>query len=149
MSKSIKDIEMLSDLMDQQFKVLGFRFGLDGLIGLIPVVGDVATSGVSFYIILRAFIMGFPLFVIMRMLVNILIDFVIGAVPVIGNVFDFIWKANTANVAIMKSYGENPVKTKRRSGAVLLSFVLGLFVLFSLMVFVLVKIISLVFSFIF
>jgi hypothetical protein len=145
----VKDIEALSDLMDTKFKFLGIRFGLDGIIGLVPVVGDIATSGVSFYIVLRAFIMGFPLIVIIRMLINVFIDFVFGAVPILGNIFDFFWKANTSNVAIMKAYSTSPDRTKKRSGAFILGFALAVLSLFAVFVYLVVKILGLLLNLLF
>ena len=140
----MKDIEALSELMDTKFKIFGFRFGLDGVIGLVPVVGDVATTGVSFYIVLRAFVMGFPPVVIVRMLINILIDFVFGSIPVLGNIFDFIWKANTSNVSLMKSYASSPGQTKKRSAFFIMGFALLILCLFGLSIFIVVKILALV-----
>jgi len=145
----VKDIEALSDLMDTKFKFLGFRFGLDGIIGLIPVVGDVATSGVSFYIVLRAFAMGFPPVVLARMIVNIFIDFVFGAIPVLGNIFDFFWKANVSNVSIMKSYSTSPKSTKKRSGIFLVGFLFFILCIFAALIFVVVKILGLIFGLLF
>jgi len=139
----LKDLEALSKLMDSRFKIFGVRIGLDGLIGLIPVVGDVATTTVSVYIILRALSLGVPFIVILQMLFNVLIDFIVGAVPFLGNIFDFFWKANEKNINLIKNYKGAPVSTKKRSSLVIVSFASIVFVLFASMIYFIFKILSL------
>lgn len=102
--------------MDTKFKgPFGFRFGLDGLIGLIPVVGDIITNSISLYIILRASFLGLPPIIILRMCLNLLIESLVGMLPVLGNIFDFGWKANIKNVELIKSYQAQPKAIKHKS----------------------------------
>lgn len=82
----------------------GFRIGVDGLIGMIPVVGDLAAAGVSFYIIAEAARMQLPARVLLRMALNVGLDLLIGAVPVIGDLFDFAFKANLRNARLMDAH---------------------------------------------
>ena len=118
---SMKDIELLSEWMDSKFKIGPFRFGLDGLIGLIPGVGDLATSLVSFYIVIRAALLGASFSVILRMLLNILIEYLVGLTPILGNIFDFIWKSNIKNIELFRKYKASPRPTAKKSGFVILS----------------------------
>lgn len=97
-------LERLSWLMDDLIRVpgLGWRFGLDALIGLIPGFGDTATSLVSFYILVAAVRHRVPKITIMRMALNLALDYVVGSFPIVGDVFDAWWKSNQKNVALLK-----------------------------------------------
>ncbi|MEL7486856.1 MAG: DUF4112 domain-containing protein [Pseudomonadota bacterium] len=103
----IRRIDRLARLLDSQFNLFGFRFGLDGLIGLIPGVGDAATAILSIYIILEAARAGAGFGLILRMIVNVLIDLVIGAVPVLGDLFDFAFRSNAINARLLHDYLKN------------------------------------------
>ena len=97
-------IEQLSWLMDDLFRipVLGWRFGLDALIGLVPGFGDTATSLVSFYILVAGVRQGVPKITLLRMGLNIAFDYVVGSLPVIGDVADVWWKSNHKNIDLLK-----------------------------------------------
>jgi hypothetical protein len=111
-----KDLELLAILMDSQFKgPFGIKFGLDGLVGLIPVVGDLFTGGVSVYIILRAYRLGCSAPVIMRMILNVALETIVGAVPLLGNFFDFFWKSNLKNIELLNEYELKPKEVSSRS----------------------------------
>lgn len=115
-----QDVKKLADLLDTKFKgPLGLRFGWDAIIGLIPGVGDMITSGVSFYIIYVAARMGVDSSTLVRMGINLLIDNVIDVVPIIGNLFDFYWKANDKNMRLIEKHMANPGKQTIRSRMVL------------------------------
>jgi hypothetical protein len=96
-------LERLSWVMDDLIKIpgLNWRFGLDALVGLIPGFGDTATSLVSFYILVSAVRYRVPKITLLRMGVNIAIDYLVGSVPVVGDVFDAWWKSNQMNVALV------------------------------------------------
>ena len=87
--------------MDTAFEVpgLGWRFGFDALIGLIPGVGDVATTFVSLYLLVLAGRMGLPRITVARMGLNVAIDMLRGSLPLVGDVFDVWWKSNKMNAA--------------------------------------------------
>lgn len=140
---TFKDLESLADLLDSKFKIVGFRFGLDGLIGLIPGIGDLVTSLISLYIVFRAFMAGAPFAVILRMLFNIFVEYLVGLVPVLGNLFDFIWRSNLKNINLMRSYGVDPKKTKRKATGLVFGFVVLLVFLFSMLLFLSIKVIYL------
>src|SRR5262245_1386277 len=97
-------LDRLSWLMDDLIRIpgLGWRFGLDALVGLIPGFGDTATSLVSFYILVSAVRYRVPKITIMRMALNIALDYVLGSVPFVGDLFDAWWKSNQMNVALLK-----------------------------------------------
>jgi len=82
----------------------GVRFGLDALIGLFPVVGDIITTALSLFIVHEAYQLGTPGHVIARMLGNVAIDGAFGAVPLVGDVFDVLWRANRRNVLLLREW---------------------------------------------
>ena len=108
--------ESLSRLMDQSIRLPGgFRIGLDGIIGLIPGVGDAATGLVSLW--LEAHRQGLPKNALFRMCGNILVDTTLGAIPVVGDVFDFFWKSNVRNLRIIDKHREKMVRVEKRPAA--------------------------------
>jgi len=104
--RGLKDIEKLAKLMDAQFKVPGtnIRFGLDSLIGLIPGVGDLSTFAVSGYMVWVLAHNGASGFLLARMVLNILIDAIVGMVPLLGDIFDIAFKANIRNMKLMQQH---------------------------------------------
>ena len=99
-----ESLETLSTYLDGLFRVpgTGWRFGLDSLIGLIPNVGDMATSLASFYILIAGVRYGVPKITLLRMAFNIGLDYVIGSIPFIGDAFDFVWKSNKRNMDLIR-----------------------------------------------
>jgi hypothetical protein len=95
-------LKRLSNLLDSRYRVPGttWRFGLDGIVGLIPGIGDTASALVSLYIVAEAWRLGVRKRTIARMLGNVALDSLIGAVPVAGDLFDFIWKSNAKNLRL-------------------------------------------------
>jgi len=98
------NLDRLSWLMDDLIRipVLGWRFGLDAIIGLIPAFGDTTTSLVSFYILVSAVRYRVPKVTLLRMALNIAIDYAVGSIPVLGDLFDTFWKSNQMNVDLLK-----------------------------------------------
>ena len=90
--------------MDDLFRVpvLGWRFGLDALIGLVPALGDTSTTLVSFYILASAVRYRVPKITLLRMALNIAIDYVVGALPVVGDFADAWWKSNRMNLDLLQ-----------------------------------------------
>lgn len=93
----------------------GFRLGLDGVIGLVPVVGDGVTALLSSYVIGEGVRNGAPTSVILKMLGNLLVDTVIGAIPFFGDVFDVAHRSNYKNVNLLRGYLDQPLEVKRAS----------------------------------
>ncbi|WP_430515909.1 DUF4112 domain-containing protein [Mesorhizobium loti] len=77
------------------------RFGVDAVLGLIPVVGDSAGVALSSIIVVEAFRIGVPVGVLIRMIANVLIEGVIGSIPIAGDAFDVFWRANRRNMALL------------------------------------------------
>jgi hypothetical protein len=99
-----KSLERLGWLMDDLFRVplLGWRFGLDALIGLVPGLGDTTTTLVSFYILAAAVRYRVPKITMLRMGLNIAIDYVVGSLPFVGDVADAWWKSNQMNLELLR-----------------------------------------------
>lgn len=97
-------LERLSWLMDDLFRVpiLGWRVGLDPLVGLIPGVGDTATTLASLYILTSAVRYRVPKVTLLRMGLNLAIDYAVGALPLVGDLFDAWWKSNQRNVDLLR-----------------------------------------------
>lgn len=129
-----EDIRRLSDLMDSRFRGPGgFRFGWDGILGFIPFFGDFLTNGASLYIIVRAAAIGCPPSVLLRMGLNLLVDNMLDLIPVLGNFFDFFWRANNKNITLLERYLSDPRRTVRSSRVVVwltVLFLLAMMVLF-------------------
>lgn len=100
-------LESLSKYLDDWVKipVVGWRFGLDALIGLVPNVGDTVTSLASFYILIAGVRYGVPKITLVRMAFNIGLDYAVGAIPLVGDAFDFFWKANRQNMDLIRTRG--------------------------------------------
>jgi Domain of unknown function (DUF4112) len=114
--KALAEMDGLAKLMDSQFRIPGtnVRFGLDALIGLIPGAGDFATFLVSGYMMLTLANNGASGFVLARMALNVLIDSLVGAIPIIGDLFDVAFKANARNMKLMH---EHFVEGRHKGGA--------------------------------
>jgi hypothetical protein len=94
--------------MDAQFRIPGtsIRFGFDGIIGLIPGVGDFVSFLISAYIVSLAAKKGASGFVVARMVLNIVIDALVGAIPILGDIFDVAFKANQRNMQLLEEHYE-------------------------------------------
>lgn len=105
-ARRIKRIVALSRLMDTAFRIPGtsIRFGADSVVGLIPGVGDIGGAVVSLFIIAEARRLGMPTAMLIRMLGNVGLDTGIGAIPLLGDVFDLFFKSNKRNAAIILSH---------------------------------------------
>ena len=99
-----ESLDQLSRWMDGLFRIpgTGWRFGLDALVGLIPGVGDTATTVVSFYVLAAGVRYRVPKVTLLRMALNIAVDYLLGAVPFLGDLFDFAWKSNQKNVELIR-----------------------------------------------
>jgi len=104
----IARVEALAVLLDTAFIVPGtnFRFGFDALVGLVPGIGDALTTALSLWLVKEAHALGAPRHLIARMLGNIAIDGVVGAVPFLGDVFDLVWKSNRRNLYLLRRHIE-------------------------------------------
>lgn len=130
--QTTRRLRRISQTMDEAFRLPGgYRIGFDGIIGLIPGFGDTAGAIVSSYIIAEAARLGVPSRILALMIYNVLVETIIGFVPVLGDLFDFAWKANLRNVRLLERHmGEHPggPEAQRRLVRVVL-FVLALLVI--------------------
>ena len=104
--RGLREIQFLAKLMDSRFRVPGtdIRFGLDAIIGLIPVAGDLSTLVISGYMLLILARNGASGFLLARMVLNVLIDAVVGVIPFLGDLFDVAFKANMRNLRLMEEH---------------------------------------------
>jgi hypothetical protein len=105
---SLARLEAMARLMDGVFTIPGtnIRMGLDGFIGLVPVAGDVVSGLISSYLIWEAKQLGAPKWLIARMIGNMAIDTTIGAIPLLGDAFDVMFRANMKNMALLRRHLE-------------------------------------------
>ena len=99
-------LDAIARLLDVAFILPGtnIRYGIDGLIGLIPVVGDIITTTISLWLVREARALGAPWHITARMLANVAVDGVIGIVPIAGDAFDVMFRANVRNVRMLKGW---------------------------------------------
>jgi len=99
-------LDALASLLDTAFVLPGtnIRFGFDAMIGLVPGIGDAITTLISLYIVREARELGAPRHLIARMLANVALDGIVGAVPFLGDAFDVMWRANRRNVALLRKH---------------------------------------------
>ena len=121
----------LAKLLDNAFPIPGtsMRVGLDPLLGLIPGVGDLVGAGVSGYILLLAAQAGAPKTVLARMVGNVALDSLVGSIPGVGDLFDFGFKSNARNMALLERYTVAPGEVKKTSGAVVFAAILVILLL--------------------
>jgi len=105
-AERIARLDALANLLDTAFIIPGtnVRFGFDAMIGLVPGIGDAITTVISLYIVHEARELGAPRHLVARMLANVAIDGVVGAVPLIGDAFDVAWRANRRNMALLQKH---------------------------------------------
>ena len=101
-----KRVEMLEMILERSFVIPGINrpVGLDAIVGLVPVVGDVITAAMGAYLIWEARNLGMPKWKIMRMVGNLGVDTTLGAIPLVGDAFDFLFRSNTRNLRIIKKH---------------------------------------------
>jgi preprotein translocase subunit Sss1 len=125
-SRALAEVEALAWLLDNSIPVPGTggrRFGMDAVIGFVPVVGDLVSGGIGLFVVWRGARLGLPRVVVARMLVNSAIDLAVGSIPVVGDAFDLWFKANTRNLGLMRRHLEQPELPTRDEWLVLLGLV--------------------------
>lgn len=99
-------VEAMEILLERSFTIPGTKIpvGLDSVVGLIPIVGDIVTAGMGAYIVWEARNLGMSKFKLLRMAANVGIDTLLGAVPLVGDAFDFFWRSNSRNLRIIRKH---------------------------------------------
>ena len=129
-NEDLARLDTLASLLDNRFRVPGtnVRFGLDGLIGLVHYLGDIAgfaVSGVLFSVMLKR---GAGPLILLRMMGNFMLDAIVGTIPLLGDLFDFGFKANRRNVDLLKKYyAEDSPKPSVRGAVMFLIFLFFVF----------------------
>lgn len=126
-----KSLDDLSRYLDGLFRIPGtrWRFGLDALIGLIPNVGDTLTFFPSMYILFSGVRYGVPKITLLRMALNIAIDYLVGMIPFLGDAFDFVWKSNKKNMELIRTRATGRDKGTRGDYVFIFSLIGGLLLL--------------------
>jgi len=126
-----ENLDLLSRVLDTWFRVPGtsIRFGVDGIVGFIPGVGDLIGGMASCIIVLAAYFRGVPLITIARMVANLAIEVVAGLVPVLGNLFDIGWRANRRNYHLLEQTLAAPRRDTTRDWLFMGLLALGLLAL--------------------
>jgi hypothetical protein len=121
-------VERLADLLDNAIRIPGtsWRFGLDPILGLMPGLGDAIGAVASSWILIEAARFGVSSAVLLRMLYNVAIDTLLGAVPGAGDLFDFVWKSDSKNLALLRRHLEQPGQTRRASRRLLVGVIVAL-----------------------
>ena len=124
----MREVERLARLLDDVATIPGtrIRIGLDSLLGLLPAGGDVVGGALSAWIIIAAARLGAPPAVLARMGGNVLLDTAVGAVPVLGDLFDIAFRANRRNVDLIRRYVDAPGEVQRGSRAMVVAVLLVL-----------------------
>ena len=127
----LRRLDKLAQLLDTALLIPGtrFRIGLDGLLGLIPGVGDTIGAALSAYIILEAARLGFPKRTLLRMGGNVAVEALVGVVPILGDIFDIAWKANVRNLALLRANRNEIIRRDERSPHQIISLLVVVIVL--------------------
>jgi uncharacterized protein DUF4112 len=127
----LKRLRTMARLLDSAVRVPGtdLRFGLDAVIGLVPGIGDAIGAICSSFIIFHAARMGAPKSTLIRMMANVGLDTIVGEIPLLGDLFDFGWKSNNRNIALLEEHLRQPIVARTGSRRVLLLLGAGLLVL--------------------
>ena len=123
-ARELARLERLAVWLDSRYETpFGVRVGWDGIIGLVPLVGEFVTTLISGYLIARAAMLGVSTAVLLRMGLNVAIDDAISLVPFFGWIGDFLWKSNLMNTRLLRQHLADPARAHRRSVAVLVTVV--------------------------
>jgi hypothetical protein len=124
----VSGLRQLARLLDAAVRIPGtnIRFGLDAVLGLIPGAGDIVGGVLSAFIVVQAANLGAPRSVLARMVMNVAVDSIVGAVPILGDLFDVGWKSNTRNMELLERYVAQPQTTRAASQGVIIAAVVAI-----------------------
>lgn len=132
--QSLRRLDTFARRLDSQFRIPGtnIRFGLDPILGLVPGLGDLIGLVLSLYLVVEAIRLGAGAGLVLRMLGNLLLEFVIGLVPVVGDAFDLMWKANNRNARLLRAHITRKLEPGKRRRSWLSYLLVGVFWLLAL-----------------
>ena len=141
-------LRKLEVLLDEAFRIPGtdFRFGIDGIIGLIPGLGDVLAGLLSLVIPFAAWIRGVPYVTLLRMAVNLAISVLVGTIPILGDLFDIAFKANRRNYRLLQLHLSEPRRHTWRDWGFLLLLAVALSLVFAIPIFLVAWTLALIFE---
>jgi hypothetical protein len=118
----LRRLDWLSQVLDSAWSVPGtsYRIGLDGILGLIPGIGDPLGAMLSSYLIFEAARMGAPTHILLRMVGNVAVESIVGVIPILGDVFDLAWKANVRNLALLRAHKDELLGHERSSRKIIM-----------------------------
>jgi hypothetical protein len=148
---SLERLEKLGQLLDSALPIPAtrFRIGLDGILGFIPGIGDAAGAALSAYLIFEAARLGLPVTTLLRMAGNVAIETVIGAIPIVGDLFDIVWKANLKNLALVRGHVADPDLPGRSPSRVGRLFLVPVMLTVLFLLVLSIVVVTLVFRFVF
>ena len=128
---ALRRVRTVSRLLDNAIPIPGtrFRLGLDPILGLLPGAGDFVGAALSVYIVIEAARFGLPRKTLVQMVTNLVLDSVGGSVPILGDVFDATWKANSRNLALLEAHVATPEPAKAADRRFVVFIVLALLLL--------------------
>jgi hypothetical protein len=138
-----ENLDLLAHVLDDWFRIPGtsIRFGIDGIIGLVPGIGDVLVGLASLLLLFAAWMRGVPYVTLARMVVNVGIGVVVGSIPLLGDAFDIAWKANRRNYVLLSRHIAEPRKHTWRDWIFLATMAFIVLLLLAIPIFVLVWIV--------
>lgn len=130
-NQGLDRLRVVAHWLDDGIRIPGtsIRFGADALLDVIPIAGDLAGVGFSAWILLQAARLGASKATLLRMMYNIGIDALVGAIPALGVIFDVAWKANLRNIALLEAHALEPVEASRASRRFMGVLLIGLAVI--------------------
>jgi hypothetical protein len=139
-----ENLDIVAHVLDDWLRIPGtsIRFGLDGIVGLIPGIGDVVGGLASLVILFAGWVRGVPYITLIRMVANVGISVIVGAVPIAGDMFDIAWKANRRNYKLMTRHLAQPHRHKWKDWAFLLCLAALLMAIFLAPIFLLIAILE-------
>lgn len=126
--KRLRSVRALARLLDEAVRIPGLdvRVGLDAVLGLVPGVGDALGAALSGWVIVVAARLGAPPSILARMAANAALDALVGSIPLLGDLFDVGWRANTRNVALLERWLQRPREARAASAAVVVALLVVL-----------------------